>query len=247
MSESLVSIITPCYNSSFFIEETINSVQNQTYKNWELLITDDGSTDNSIHIINNIIKKDKRIKLFKIENSGAAVARNDSIKESSGSYIAFLDSDDLWLPTKLELQVKFMETHNYNFTHTSYKKINEEGEDLNSIIICKDVLTYNQMLFSNKIGCLTAMYNADNLGKIYMPIIRKRQDYGLWLKILKKKEVAYGLNVVLSKYRLRNNSISNNKFEMLKWNWLLFRKIEKLSFFKSLYLVLSNILIKYLK
>ncbi|WKD86516.1 Putative teichuronic acid biosynthesis glycosyltransferase TuaG [Polaribacter huanghezhanensis] len=230
-----------------FITETITSIQKQTYENWELLITDDGSTDNSIKIIKEFLLKDSRIKLFSIKNSGAAVARNNSIKKSKGSYIAFLDSDDLWFPNKLELQIKFMETHNYNFTHTSYKKISDEGEDLNLTVTCNDVLTYDQMLSSNKIGCLTVMYNVDCIGKIYMPIIRKRQDYALWLKILKINEVAYGLNVVLSKYRLRSNSISNNKFEMLKWNWLLFRKIEKLSFFKSLYLVTSNILIKIFK
>ena len=243
----LISIITPCFNSERFIAETITSIQNQTYKNWELLITDDGSTDNSVKIINEFISKDSRIKLFKINNSGAAVARNNSIKESKGKFIAFIDSDDLWLPSKLELQVKFMETHNYNLTFTSYKRINEDGKDINSTVDCSKTLTYDQMLTSNKIGCLTAMYNADNLGKIYMPLIRKRQDYALWLKILKKEKIAYGLTIVLSVYRIRNNSMSKNKFEMLKWNWLLFRKIEKLSFLKSLYLVLSNIFIKIIK
>ena len=240
----LVSIITPCYNSEKFIAETIASVINQTYNNWELLITDDGSTDNSVEIINEFILKESRIKLFKIKNSGAALARNNSIKESKGDFIAFIDSDDMWFPKKLELQVKFMETHCYNLTFTSYKKIDEEGKDLNLIVTCYNTLTYNQMLYSNKIGCLTAMYNSDKLGKIYMPILRKRQDYALWLKILKKEKKAYGLDIVLSKYRVRDNSISNNKIEMLKWNWQVFRKIEKLSFVKSSFLVLSNVFIK---
>lgn len=248
MLSNLVSIITANYNSERFIEYTIESIISQTYQNWELIIVDDCSTDKSVAIINDYIKNDTRIKLILLsENSGTGVARNKAIEMSNGSYIAFLDSDDAWLPNKLELQIEFMNKNNFNFTFTSYNRIDEDGKDLNSIITCKKTLSYNQMLYSNKVGCLTAMYNAENLGKIYMPIIRKRQDYALWLKLLKIEKRAYGLDIVLAKYRIRRNSISNNKIEMLKWNWLLFRKIEKLSFLRSLYLVLSNIFIKIIK
>ncbi len=240
----LVSIITPCFNAEDFISDTILSVQNQTYANWELLITDDGSTDYSIKIIREFIKNDDRIKLFEISNSGAAVARNNSIKNAEGNFIAFVDSDDLWLPKKLELQLKFMIDNNYNFTYTSYKRIDEKGFDLNITMSCEKQLTYQRMLYSNKIGCLTVIYNKDNLGKIFMPLIKKRQDYALWLKILKIENRAFGLNLELAKYRIRKSSMSKNKFEMLKWNWMLYKKIEKFSYIKALYYLLSNIIIK---
>ena len=127
-NQPLVSIITPCYNSACFVSDTILSVLNQTYQNWELLITDDGSTDASVSIVNSFIAKDNRIYLFKIENGGAAIARNSSIKHAKGKYIAFLDSDDLWLPTKLEKQIFFMESNNYTISYTSYQRMTEVGK-----------------------------------------------------------------------------------------------------------------------
>jgi glycosyltransferase involved in cell wall biosynthesis len=243
---NLVSIITPNYNSEKFIEQTLKSIIAQTYKNWELLIVDDCSTDTSVKIIKKYATNDNRINFFKLkENSGAAIARNKAIEKASGNFIAFLDSDDLWLAEKLEKQLAFMLNNNYNLTHTSYGLITEKGILLNKNVFCEPKLSYEKMLFSNKIGCLTAMYNAGNLGKMYMPEIRKRQDYALWLKILKQEKYAYGLPSVLATYRDRSNSISNNKIEMLKWNWLLYRKVEKLTHFKSLFYVLSNILNKF--
>ena len=245
---NLVSIITPSYNSSEFISLTISSVKAQTYQNWELIIVDDLSTDNSVEIIQSFMVNDKRIKLHKLSvNSGAGIARNKAIDLAKGTFIAFLDSDDLWLPDKLNLQIKFMIDNNYNLTHTSYKVINERGEDLKKTIFCESKLDYHQMLSSNKIGCLTAIYNTAILGKIYMPEIRKRQDYALWLKILKIESFAYGLPDVLASYRDRNNSISNNKIEMLKWNWSLYKEIEKLSYFRATYYTVCNIINKLLK
>ncbi|MCI2228403.1 glycosyltransferase [Polaribacter sp. MSW13] len=245
---NLVSIITPSFNSAKFIAETINSVISQTYKNWEMIIVDDVSTDNSVQIINSFIEKDDRIKLHKLKNnSGAAVARNKAIELSKGNFIAFLDSDDLWLQNKLEEQLSFMIANNYNLTYTSYKVIKEDGSNLSKSIICEEKLSYKDMLFSNKIGCLTAIYNKDCLGKIYMPNLKKRQDYALWLKILKKESYAYGLPKILAKYRNRQESISNNKIEMLKWNWKLYRQVEKLSYFRALFYVSSNVLNKLLK
>lgn len=244
----LVSIITPCYNCSKFIEETIHSIQNQTYSNWELLISDDGSTDNSVEIIERLQLTDARIKLFKLQNSGAAVARNHSIKMANGRYIAFLDSDDLWLPKKLEKQVAFMENGKYPLSFGGYQKIDEEGNQLaNSTIFVKKIISYSDMLTSNKIGCLTAMYDVEILGKIYMPLIRKRQDYALWLKILKKTPFAYGIQESLGFYRIRKSSISSSKIEMLKWNWKMFRDIEKLSYIKSSYCVFMNVVHKVFK
>ncbi len=247
-SKDLVSVITACYNSENYILETISSVLNQTHQNWELILVDDYSTDNTISIVKEFIRADKRIKLLQLtKNSGAAVARNTAIKEANGTFIAFLDSDDKWLPKKLELQLEFMKSNNYNLTHTAYELIDNQGNSLNKTITSAKTLSYNDMLYSNKIGCLTAMYNQSELGKIYMPLLRKRQDYGLWLKILKTGEKAYGLPEVLSLYRNTENSISNNKLNLIKWNWKLYREVENLSFLKSVYYIGSNIITKVFK
>lgn len=244
-SKNLVSVITACYNSEKYISETLNSVLNQTHQNWELLLVDDCSKDNTIPIIKEFQKTDKRIKLFQLDvNSGAAIARNTAIKDANGEFIAFLDGDDKWLPKKLELQLEFMISNNYNLTHTAYELIDNNGVKLNKTIVPAKTLNYNDMLYSNKIGCLTAIYNQSKLGKIYMPLLRKRQDYGLWLKILKTGEKAYGLPEVLSQYRNTENSISNNKLNLIKWNWKLYREVENLSVFKSAYYIGSNIITK---
>jgi len=246
--KKLVSIITPCYNSSKYIEETIKSVQSQSYENWEMLITDDGSTDNSIELIERLQMEDKRIQLFKSQNSGAAVARNNSIKMANGHYLAFLDSDDLWTSEKLEAQIHFMESNHYALSFAGYQKIDEKSQLIkDSKIRVKEKISYKDMLTSNKMGCLTVIYNCNSLGKVYMPLIRKRQDYALWLKLLKITPYAYGLPKKLGYYRIRKSSISSSKIEMLKWNWKLFKEIEGLSFTKSLYSVCSNVLYKIFK
>lgn len=245
MSSFLISIITPIYNSEKFIEFTLNSVQSQTYKNWEMIIVDDVSQDNGPRIVEKYAKEDKRIKLIKLEkNGGGAVARNRAIKEAKGKYITFLDSDDLWHPQKLEKQVKFMEENNYDFTYTYYEKIDEEGNSLNKIVKSKDKVNYKDLLKSNQIGCLAAMYNAEKLGGIYMPLIKKRQDYALWLQVLKKVKYAYCLKENLAQYRIVNGSVSSNKIKLIKYNWKLFREVEKLSIFKSFYYLSWNIFTK---
>ncbi|AUC22803.1 glycosyl transferase [Polaribacter sejongensis] len=245
---NLISIITPNFNSEKFITQTIESVINQSYENWEMIIVDDLSTDDSINIINSFCKSDARIKLHKLkDNCGAAVARNKAISLANGNFIAFLDSDDIWLPKKLEHQLNFMLLNNYLLSYTSYEIINEQGEKTTKIIKSKVKVDYKRMLYSNEIGCLTAMYNQDILGKFYMPNIRKRQDYGLWLKILKVEKYAFGMPEILAQYRDRSQSISNNKVEMLKWNWNLYKNIEKLSYLKSSYYTVCNIFNKLLK
>ncbi len=241
----LVSIITPLYNAEKYIETTIQSVQYQTYKNWEMIIVDDCSKDRGPEIVKKYIENDNRIKLMKLEkNSGGAVARNRAIKEAKGKYIAFLDSDDLWYPEKLEKQLKFMEENNYDFTYTWYEKIDEEGNLLKEIVKSEDKINYNKLLKSNQIGCLAAMYNAKKLGKIYMPLIRKRQDYALWLQVLKKVDYGYCLKENLAQYRIVNGSVSSNKINLIKYNWKLFRDVEKLSIFKSFYYLSWNIFTK---
>ncbi|WP_168416802.1 glycosyltransferase family 2 protein [Acinetobacter indicus] len=231
----VVSIITPCFNSEFFLEKTIESIKKQTYKNWELLIIDDCSIDKSKELIENYTLKDSRIKLIRLDkNSGAAVARNRGIEEASGRFIAFLDSDDSWHPEKLDKQVKFMLENDYAFTYTSYHKVNEYDEYLSKVNIPLKT-SYNELLKTCVIGCLTAMYDTDKLGKVYFPLIRKRQDFALWLKILKLTPYAYGLNEDLANYTVRSDSISANKFKAAQYNWYLYRNIEKLNIFKSIY------------
>lgn len=245
MKNNFISIVTPLYNAEKYIEHTIKSIQLQTHQNWEMIIVDDCSKDNGPEILRKYAEKDNRIKLIKLsENGGGAVARNRAIKKAKGKYIAFLDSDDLWHPKKLEKQVKFMEENNYDFTYTQYEKIDEEGIPLNEIVRSKDKVNYKGLLKSNQIGCLTAMYNAEKLGKIYMPLIRKRQDYALWLQVLKKVDYGYCLKENLAQYRIVNGSVSSNKMDLIKYNWKLFREIEQLSIFKSFYYLSWNIFTK---
>jgi glycosyltransferase involved in cell wall biosynthesis len=247
MRNKLVSIITPLYNSGDFISETIDSILSQTYQNWELIIVDDCSIDNGVKIVKKYQENNDNIKLVQLsKNSGAAVARNKGIKKAKGKYIAFLDSDDLWHPEKLEKQISFMEKNDYAFTYTNYQKISESGGFTDVIVESPSKLDYKKALHTNYIGCLTTIYDTKKLGKVYMPEIRKRQDYGLWLKILKKVN-GYGLNENLAYYRVRDNSVSANKFKLIKYNWRLYRDIENLSVLRSSYYILYTIMIKLLR
>lgn len=246
-SNPTISIITPIYNSQDFLEETIQSIINQTYSDWELLIIDDCSSDNSYEKAKKFAAKDPRIHVNKLgKNSGGAVSRNKGIELATGRYIAFLDSDDLWEPEKLKKQLKFMQEGNYDFSYTSFKKVDESGNLLGTQSIPEKV-TYNDVLKETPIGCLTAMYDTKNLGKVYMPIIRKRQDLALWLKILKMVPLAYGLNQPLATYRIRNNSVSSNKKMAALYTWKVYREIENLSLIKSIYVFCHYALRGFLK
>lgn len=228
-----ISIITPTYNSLQFIEETIQSILNQTYSNWELLITDDCSTDGTRELLKQYASKDNRIKIFQLDkNSGPGVARNNSIKNASGRFIAFCDSDDQWKPDKLEKQIKFLTINDLAFTFSAYQKINEKGEK-GGIINIPDEVHYNHLLKSCPIGCLTAIYDTEKIGKVYMPEIRKRQDYGLWLKIFQIIGSAKGMKENLAYYRVRSNSVSSNKFVAAKYYFKVLRQVGKVSLFKA--------------
>lgn len=232
MKNELVSIIMPTYNCAKFIKETIESVISQTYENWELVIIDDCSNDNTEEVVASF--NDKRIKYYRLEkNSGAAIARTTAMKMAKGNYMAFLDSDDLWKKDKLEKQLEFMKNNNYNFTCTAYEQIDEEGHKLNKIIKTKKKANYDRILLDCPVGNSTVMYNVDNLGKFEVPNIRKRNDDALWLQILKKEKFIYGMPDVLMEYRIRNNSISSNKLSLIKYHWQLYREIEHLSVIRS--------------
>jgi teichuronic acid biosynthesis glycosyltransferase TuaG len=226
----LVSVITPSYNAEKFIEHTIRSVQNQTHQNWEMLIVDDCSSDATIDIITKIANEDPRVKLTRLEtNSGAAVARNTAIEKATGKYIAFLDSDDYWKPEKLEKQLEFMEQNDYVFSYTNYEIVKEDGSPTDMEIKVPTSLTYHDLLKNTIIGCLAVMINIEKIGKYKMPNIRTRQDFALWLSILKDGYTAYGLKSSLSCYRKVEGSISSNKYKAAKKTWAVYRNIEKLS------------------
>lgn len=225
----LVSIITPSYNCASFIGETIESIQAQTYTNWELLITDDCSIDNSLDVISSFVKKDPRIKLLILDkNSGAGIARNNSIKAAKGRYIAFCDSDDRWYPEKLEKQLKFMQDSNCTLSYSSYDVCNEEGNII-GYVECLKELNRSKIIRDNGIGCLTAIYDSEKIGKHYLPSMRKRQDWCLWIEIIQSGAVAKGFQEPMALYRNRANSISSNKAEMLKFNYEVYHTFLKKS------------------
>lgn len=234
MSKDLVSIITPTYNCAKFIGATIESVLNQTYQNFEMIIVDDASKDNTEEVVKSF--KDKRIKYIRLsKNSGPAVARNRAMEEAKGKYMAFLDSDDLWKREKLEKQINFIKKNKYKIICSDYEQIDEEGNKLNKIIPCKKKVNYNGILLSCPVGNSTVFYDVSKLGKFKVPNIRKRNDDALWLQILKKEEYMYGQKEILMEYRIRQNSVSSNKLSLIKYHWQLYREIEHLSVIRSVF------------
>lgn len=221
----LVSVITPSYNCAEFIGATIESIQSQTYTNWELLITDDCSSDRSREVIEEYARGDSRIRLLRLEkNSGAGVARNNSIAAARGRFIAFCDSDDRWYSDKLEKQLAFMVGGNYGLTYSSYD-ICDESDQLIGRMRCARCLTPSKILRDNGIGCLTAIYDTEITGKKFMPLIRKRQDWCLWIDIIRQIRKAYGFREPLALYRLRSGSISSNKITLLKYNFSVYHEM----------------------
>ena len=236
---ALVSIITPSYNSAKFIAETIQSVQYQTYPNWEMIIVDDGSIDETESVVLSIIQKDSRIQFHKLsQNSGPAVARNTGIEKASGDYMTFIDADDIWFPTFIENNIKTIQETGIPFVFSSYRRANEELEFLYSDFIVPHKVSYTDILKSNSISCLTAFVDVKKLGKKYMPLIRKRQDMGLWLNYLKVIPYAYGIQETQAIYRIRKNSLSRKKTDLIQYQWQFYREVEKLNVFQSAYYML---------
>lgn len=243
-----VSIITPTYNSEKFILQTIKSVQNQTHQNWEMLLTDDCSKDNTVQIIKTEAEKDPRIKLFTLaENSGPAVARNNSIKNATGKYMAFLDADDIWFDFHLKNSIKTIQETGVGFVFASYKRSNEAIEFVHSDFIVPEKATYTDILKSNSISCLTAFLDIEKLGKKYMPLVRKRQDMGLWLSYLKEIPHAIGIKECHAIYRMRDDSLSRDKKKLIKYQWEFYRKVEKLNPIQSAYYLMNWMYLGYKK
>ncbi|WP_235068976.1 glycosyltransferase family 2 protein [Turicibacter sp. TJ11] len=229
--KNLVSIVTPVYNSEKYIKDTIKSVLSQTYTNWEMLIVDDCSIDETASIIAQF--KDPRIRYIKLShNSGAARARNVALENINGKFIAFLDADDMWKPDKLETQLKFMLDNNYAFTYTAYEII-QEGD--NKLINVPNKLSYSQFMKNTIIGTLTVMINTEITGSIRLVDVKKDHDSMTWAKLLRSGYTAYGLNESLAYYRKVSGSISNNKIKAALNHWKNCRNIERLSVCKCAY------------
>lgn len=243
----LVSIIMPSYNTASFIEETIQSVLNQTYTNWELIIVDDCSTDNTDEVLENI--KDSRIRYFKNDkNSGAAVSRNKALREARGQWIAYLDSDDLWMPEKLEKQIHFMETNGYAFSYTNYEEIDVNGNKTGVSITGPKKITKTGMFNYCWPGCLTVMFDANKIGLIQIEDIKKNNDYAMWLKVCRKAN-CYLLDEILGQYRKgRVGSVSTHSIKtMIGWHYKLYHEAEQMGKIQSLFNTGRNLIFGFYK
>lgn len=233
--DNLVSVIMPAYNAGKYIVESINSVLNQTYSEWELLIINDNSKDNTVKIIHSYLQQDSRIKIIDLKrNMGVAVARNRGIALARGRYIAFLDSDDIWLPEKLNRQIHFMKDRRIPMSFTQYRQFIHDPREKGKLIDVLEKVNYNCLLKGNIIGCLTVMIDRNFIPQINMPNNR-HEDYITWLDLLKNDIFAYGLKEDLARYRKSKNSLSGNKLKSMKWTWNVYRESQKLSFLKSFY------------
>ena len=227
-----VSVITPCFNSAKYIAATIQSVQSQSMKDWQMIVVDDCSTDNTLEIVQSFADKDPRIIVIRSqENKGAGAARTAALEYATGRYIAYLDADDIWKPDKLEKQTRFMEEHQYAFSCTSYEVIDDNGNRLNKTVTMLPVVDYIGFLTNNLLQTVGIMVDTTIVPRelLRMPDIRRRQDAATWLNILKNGYSCYGMTEVLAEYRRANNSLSSNKFSAVKGTWKLYREIEGLS------------------
>lgn len=237
----LVSIIMPSYNTGRFIRETIESVLAQSYSTWELIIVDDCSNDNTDDVVNQYLT-DERIRYIKNDtNSGAAMSRNRALREAKGKWIAFLDSDDLWEPDKLQKQISFMRDNDYHFSYTNYIEIDEESNANRKRVTGPKRISKHGMYNYCWMGCLTVMYDADTVGLIQIADIKKNNDYAMWLKVCKKAN-CYLLNETLARYRKRSGSISNHGYmKLIKWHYKLYREAENKNSLSSFVLTVKNL------
>ncbi|WP_179353375.1 glycosyltransferase family 2 protein [Winogradskyella vidalii] len=234
--QPLVSIVTPIYNNADVIKNTINSVLNQTYINWELLLIDDASSDGTVGVVKPFIEVNSRVKLFVHKtNKGVAKARNLGTKMAKGNYIAFLDADDLWKENKLELQINNLVKNVTDLSFGSYEWIDSKGDSLNIKVNALKSLSYNRLLKANYIGNLTGIYNCGKLGKVYTKNLKKRQDWLLWLEVLNRSDKpAVGIQETIAYYRITEGSLSSNKTSLIKHNFNVYRKGLEFSLIKSL-------------
>lgn len=243
----LVSIIMPSYNTAKYISQSIESVVQQSYTNWELIIVDDCSSDGTDDVVNDFLIDD-RVKYFKNDkNYGAALSRNLGLREAKGEWIAFLDSDDVWHKNKLKKQLEFMMKNNYFFSYTCYEQIDEKGKMIGKTVGGPRVINKKRMYDYCYPGCLTVMYNASKVGLIQIPDLKKNNDYALWLKIIKHFD-CYLINEVLAQYRIRSNSISHASFyKLISSHYKLFKIGEKKSIIVAIILTIRNLFYGFIK
>lgn len=236
MTKVCISVIIPCYNAESYIADAIESVIIQSFTNWEIIVVDDCSTDNSVAVIKRYCSQDHRIKYLRTACSSGSptLPRNIGIEHSRGRYIAFLDSDDLWLPRKLEEQMKCIAKKEVAIVFSNYEKMDWDGRRNKRRIIAPSLVDYYQLLKGNCIGCLTALYDTEKVGKLYFKNV-KHEDCVLWLSILRKGYKAQNTNTVTALYRVGNKSVSSNKLKLLSWQWNILRKEEGLSFCQASY------------
>lgn len=246
--DELVSIVTPTFNSAYYIAETIQSVQNQTYQNWEMIIVDDGSSDETLSIIQQIQKTEARIQLvIQPKNVGPAITRNKGIELAKGKYLTFLDADDIWFSDFIQNSITIIQQTKIPFVFSSYRRSDEALNFKYSDFIVPSKVTYSDILKTNSISCLTAFLDIEALGKKFMPIIHKRQDMGLWLQYLKGIPFAYGIQEPKAIYRIRKNSLSRKKSDLIKYQWQFYREVENLSFSQSAYYMIHWMVRGFLK
>ncbi len=235
MMNPLVSIIMPCYNAERYISQSIESVLAQTYDNWELLITDGPSSDKTVSIVNDYCARDHRIHItIPSKHLNIAEARHASIQNAKGRFLAFLDSDDIWVENKLENQVSFMIKHNYAFTYGNYKTIDAEGKLTGKTVYNDGIVNYKKYLRNTIIGCCSVMIDTDKVKNFSLPADDVNDDMGLWCSIMRKGVQAYPINEILYYYRVRNDGASSHRMKMMKSVWNVYRKQENLSLFESI-------------
>lgn len=249
MENNLVSIITPIYNGERFVAQTIESVLAQTYTDWEMIIINDGSKDNSEKIVRQYTEQDSRIKLYSQPNGGSAAARNNGIRRAKGRYIALLDADDLWEPFFLESQLELMKKHDALLVYGSHKRIDENGNECLKPFIVPERVTYKDMLKTCSISCLTGLYDTSKYGKVYLheEFRSLRDDYIYWLEIIKQTGEAWGNQRIIGSYRIFSQSVSSNKKKVVKPQFLVYYKVEKLGIIRSLYYLANWAIFGFLK
>lgn len=239
----------PSYNCGKYVEETIRSIQAQTYENWEIIFWDDCSTDDTIKLVSELREKDPRIRVFQNQrNSGAAVSRNNALREAKGRWIAFLDSDDLWEPGKMEKQTKFMEDNGYAFSYTGYQEIDGNSKPTGVIVSGPKRVTKCGMYNFCWPGCLTVMYDASKIGLIQIEDIKKNNDYAMWLKVCRKAD-CYFLDECLAKYRRgREGSVSSHGIiTMIRWHYKLWHEAERMNSMSALWYTGINLVCGFYK
>lgn len=237
MSRPLVTVIMPSYNAERFIAESVESVRAQTVADWELIIVDDGSSDGTLDVVAKFQRRDPRIRLVaERANHGPAHARNLGLDQARGDLIGFIDSDDIWYPEKTAKQVTTMEHYQADISYTGYKR-RRDGEQDGTVVAVPAHVSYQSMLRRNIIGCSTAMVRRSTCGRLRMPPIKRRQDHGYWLALLRDgSRTAVGIAEPLVWYRVHHDSLSANKLVAAKYSWKLLREVERFGFTKSLWL-----------